>query len=115
MARQIRIQTGSIDATATLNDSPTAAALWGILPCESPAQIWGQEVYFKVPMHVELADDAQPEVPDGTIAFWPTGDCFCIFFGQTPYSPVNVLGQLDGDPDAFAAVADNQPVRLSQA
>jgi len=114
VARQIRIRVGDIDMGATLNDSASAAALWDILPTESIAKRWGDEVYFEVPMHVD-ADDAQPDVPSGTIAFWPQGDCFCVFFGQTPYSPVNVLGTLDGDPDRFAAVEDGQTVHLARA
>ena len=114
MTKQIRIDAGEVSMTATLGDSASAEALWGILPCEAPAQTWGQEVYFKIPMHVD-ADDARADVPSGTIAFWPAGDCFCIFFGQTPYSPVNVLGTLDGDAQAFGAVTDGQTVRLTKA
>ena len=114
MTRQIVIDAGDFSMTAALNDSASAETLWGILPCESSAQIWGQEVYFEVPMHVD-EEDARSEVPAGTIAFWPVGDCFCIFFGQKPYSPVNVLGKLDGDPQAFAAVAAGQTITLRQA
>ena len=113
MARQIRIQVADIDMTATLNDSSSAGKLWEILPTESPAKRWGDEVYVDIPMHVD-AEDAQPEVPSGTIAFWPQGDCFCIFFGQTPYSPVNVLGTLDGEAGRFAAAQDGQSVRLTR-
>jgi hypothetical protein len=54
-------------------------------------------------------------VPSGTVAFWPPGGCFCIFFGQTPASPVNVVGTLDGDPDAFAAVQAGDRIVLEAA
>ena len=114
MSRQIRIQAGDVDMTATLNESTSADTLWEVLPVESAASRWGDEVYFEIPMHVD-EEDAQAEVPGGTIAFWPQGDCFCIFFGQKPYSPVNVLGALDGDAERFAAVQDGQRVRLSCA
>ena len=113
MARKIQIQVADIDMTATLNQSVSADKLWDILPTESPARVWGDEVYFDIPMHVD-EDNAQAKVPSGTIAFWPQGDCFCIFFGQTPYSPVNVLGALDGDPKRFADVKDGHTVRLSR-
>ena len=114
MGRQIQIQAGNVEMAATLNESVSAGRLWEILPTESSASRWGDEVYFEIPMHVD-EDDAQAEVPSGTIAFWPQGDCFCIFFGQKPYSPVNVLGTLDGDAHLFAAVRDGQAVRLSRA
>lgn len=111
---KIRIVTGDIEMTAALNDSKTAQALLEALPVESPARTWGDEVYFDVPVSMP-EDDAQASVPSGTLAFWPPGSCFCIFFGQTPASPVNVLGELEGDPMTFAKVRDGEPVRLEAA
>jgi len=110
----LRIKTDAVEMTATLNDSPSAKAIWGALPIDSTTRIWGKEVYFDIPVHADEAD-AQATVPSGTIAFWPPGDCFCIFFGQTPASPVNVVGALDGDPDEFAKVPSGVPIRLEQA
>jgi len=110
----IRIQAEQVEMTATLNGTQTAQAIWDALPIESSAMLWGREVYFDVP--VDLGEeDAQATVPSGTIAFWPVGNCFCIFFGQTPASPVNVVGTLDGDPDAFAKVASGETIRLEKA
>lgn len=110
----LRIKAGAVEMTASLNDSPTATAIWDALPVESSARLWGDEVYFDIPVHCD-EDDAQAEVPSGTIAFWPPGDCFCIFFGQTPASPVNVVGTLDGDPAEFARVRSGETVRLERA
>ena len=51
MARmRILIKEAGLDLIAELNDSATAAALWHALPLESPAQTWGAEVYFSVPV-----------------------------------------------------------------
>ena len=110
---KIRITAGTVAMDAELNDSATAAKLAGILPVKSSAQIWGREVYFKIPMHHE-PENAQAKVPAGTVAFWPDGDCLCIFFGQTPYSPVNVVGKLIGDPNAFEKVRDGDPIRIEK-
>ena len=114
MGGKIRISSGSVEMTATLNDSNTAAELLKILPVDSTAQRWGDEVYFSIPLEA-AAEDAQAEVPSGTIAYWPEGQGFCIFFGQTPYSPVNVLGQTDGDASEFSKVGAGDPIRIEKA
>ena len=104
----------NVEMAATLNDSDTARKLVKILPVDGRAQTWGEEVYFEIPL--KLAErDPHATVPDGTIAYWPPGHAFCIFFGQTPYSPVNVLGALDGDPNLFARVRSGDTIRLEAA
>jgi len=108
---RIVAENANISMTATLNDSQTARKLLKILPVESRAQTWGEEVYFEIPLRMP-EDDPHATVPSGTIAYWPPGHAFCIFFGQTPYSPVNVLGQLDGDPNLFAKVRSGDTIRL---
>ncbi|MFW6163437.1 MAG: cyclophilin-like fold protein [Planctomycetota bacterium] len=110
----IRIKADSVEMTAQLNDSPTAKDIWDALPIDSTARLYGREVYFDIPVD-RGEEDAQATVPPGTIAFWPVGNCFCIFFGQTPASPVNVLGTLDGDPNAFEAVQSGESIRLEKA
>ena len=111
---KIRIKTKNVQMTAELNDTLTAKKVWAALPIESTARLWGKEVYFEIPVH---ADEENPKatVPSGTVAFWPAGDCLCIFFGQTPYSPVNVVGTLDGDPNEFAKVASDETIRVEKA
>ncbi len=113
MLGKITIKAGSVTMTATLNESKSAKKLLEVLPCRAKAQIWGQEVYFPIPMAME-EEDARAEVPSGAIAYWPPGKCFCIFFGQTPYSPVNVLGALDGNPKEFAKVKEGETVALEK-
>ncbi len=112
--KRITIAAGKVVMQAELNDSATARKLTEILPVEASARVWGNEIYFTVPMHAE-PENAQAEAPPGTVAFWPDGDCLCVFFGQKPYSPVNVVGKLLGDPSAFAEVRDGDPVRVEAA
>ncbi|HUU68854.1 MAG TPA: cyclophilin-like fold protein [Planctomycetota bacterium] len=111
--KKMRITAGKVTMDAELSDSATAGELWAILPVESSAQTWGREVYFKIPMHHE-PENAQAKVPAGTVAFWPEGDCLCVFFGQTPYSPVNVVGTLAGDPNAFEKVRDGDAIHIEK-
>lgn len=114
MGNTIKIVSGDIEMTADMNDCETAQKIREVLPIESSAKRWGAEVYFDIPVDMP-EQDAVPEVPSGAIAFWPQGNCFCIFFGQTPYSPVNVLGNVHGDANEFDKVQDGDTVRIEKA
>jgi hypothetical protein len=60
----------------------------------------------------------------GTLAYWPPGQAFCIFFGPTPaskgrepraYSPVNRLGRITGDATVLRGVRSGVKVEISRA
>ena len=99
--------------TAALNESATAVALWDALPLEAPAQTWGAEVYFTVPVERD-AEDPRVTVEPGAVGYWPPGRAVCLFFGQQPVSPVDLIGALVDDPDLLAAVRDGHVVRLER-
>ena len=112
MARmRICIAEAGVAMTARLNDSETAASLRDALPLESTAQTWGAEVYFSVPVKAG-EEDPQAAVAPGAVGYWPPGEAVCLFFGQQPVSPVNLIGTLEGDPGALEAVRDGHVVRL---
>ncbi len=123
MARRIRITAGSVSATAALDESGTARAIWDALPIEAPASTWGDEIYFPIPIRLE--EDGAREVVDlGDLGYWPPGRSFCIFFGPTPAShgseirpasPVNVFGRVEGDATAMKRVRSGTRVRLERA
>ena len=122
MARSIRITAGQVVATAELNDSKTAVAIWETLPIEAKADTWGDEIYFGIPVRAE-ADAAKEVVDHGDLAFWPPGHAFCIFFGPTPASrgdeirpasPVNVVGRVHGDATVFKKVRAGTRVTLER-
>jgi len=101
----------------------TAEAIWKALPFESVAQTWGEEVYFEIPVELEL-ENPQTEVEVGDVGYWPPEHCMCIFFGKTPfskddkpvaYSPVNVFGRVVGDPKIFSKVKDGDRIRVEKA
>ena len=108
---RIRISLGEVVVTAELNESNTARLIAQALPFESKAQLWGDEVYFSIPVSAE-EEDPQTDVPSGTMAYWPPGRALCLFFGQTPYSPVSVVGHIEGDPKRLAVVKDGQGVSV---
>ena len=122
MARAIRITAGEISADAELNDSKTATAIWQALPIAAPAQTWGDEIYFGVPVRAE-AERAREVVALGDLGYWPPGHAFCIFFGPTPASrgneirpasPVNVVGRVEGDATVFKKVRAGTRVTIDK-
>ena len=121
---EITITAGDITVQAQLNESETAQRIFDILPVEGTTNVWGDEIYFSIPLELPQAPDAREEMTIGELAYWPQGNAFCIFFGPTPvstgdapkaYSPVNVFGSVTGDATAFKAVADGSLVRVSRA
>jgi hypothetical protein len=120
----LRISAGPVTALTELNDSPTARLLWDALPMDGKANRWGDEIYFAIPVDADEEPNAVAGVEVGTIAFWPPGNAFCIFWGPTPASrgsqpvaasPVNVLGKIDGDASQFGRVPSGARVRLERA
>ncbi|MDX1387434.1 MAG: cyclophilin-like fold protein [bacterium] len=118
---KIKISSGTHEFTATLRDSPSSKMLMKILPIQSQANTWGDEVYFEVPMNAALEKDAQQVVDPGTVGFWTQGNCLAIPFGPTPISEgqecrladrVNLLGKIDGDPKALRVLKSGDPIRV---
>jgi len=112
MYRKIRIKAGDVEVSAELNTTKTARAIWEALPIEGNVKLWGDEVYFSIPVSLEL-DDALETVNEGDLGYWPQGTAFCIFFGPTPISsgdeirpasPVNVFGKIIGDAKVLKQV-----------
>jgi hypothetical protein len=110
--RRIKIAAGEVQAEATINETPTAEAIWKALPIEARASTWGDEIYFSIPVRLK-EQNAQEVVALGDLGYWPPGNALCIFFGPTPMSngneirpasAVNVWGKIVGDPKIFSQV-----------
>lgn len=121
--RRIRITAGEVVATASLNDTRTADAIWSALPIEARASTWGDEIYFSIPVRMET-ERGQEVVDLGDLGYWSPGSAFCIFFGPTPASrgseirpasEVTVFGKVEGDPKLFKKVPSGARVRIEQA
>ena len=111
--RKIQIDAHGLAVVAALNDSDTATALWDQLPITGQVQTWGDEIYFSIPVEAAEAPDAKPTVDKGAVAYWPPGSALCLFWGPTPMSQgdeirpasvVNVVGQIQGDPEVLGDV-----------
>ncbi len=122
MGREILIKAGLIEAVAELNDTRTAQAIWEALPIKGRANIWGEEIYFSIPLSLEL-EAGQELVSVGDLCYWPQGNAFCIFFGPTPMSQgdeirpaslVTVFGRVTGDATAFKQVASGTEITIGR-
>jgi hypothetical protein len=82
----------------------TVDAIVRALPIEGLAALWQEEVYFDIPVKMG-SEKASPSVEKGTLAYWPMGNAFCIFWGETqPYSPVNIIGNITKNLELFERV-----------
>ena len=85
MNNRISISSNEINVAAELNNTETAKKMFEGLPFSANANTWGDEIYFTVPVESELENGVEI-VEVGTLAYWPPGNAFCIFFGLTPAS-----------------------------
>jgi len=120
MVKKIRIRAGAIEAEAELNDTSTAQAIWETLPIKSRVNLWGDEIYFSIPLSLNL-ETGQGVVNIGELGYWPDGNAFCIFFGPTPVSqgneirpasPVTVFGKVIGDATTFKKIAEGTKITI---
>src|SRR5210317_234532 len=120
---KINISVGNVSLEAQLLDTPTASKILEALPLESSANVWGDEIYFDIPLNLEQEPDARADVEVGDLAYWPAGPAFCIFFGPTPvstgdqpraYSPVNVFGRVLGDARQFKGISSGTAVMVTK-
>ena len=122
MEKRIRIKSGQVEVVAELNDTNAAQAIWDALPIKGRANLWGDEIYFSIPVSVEL-EDGQELVNVGDLGYWPPGRGFCIFFGPTPMSegeqprpasPVTVFGKVIGNATVFRRVTSGAEITIEK-
>lgn len=123
MSHPIRILAGDVEVSAELNDSDTATAIFDALPIVGSGNLWGEEIYFEIPVDQPLAADATEDVEIGDLGYWPPGKAFCLFFGRTPASTsdkpkaasaVNVVGRILGNAKTLLAVPHGAEVRIEE-
>jgi hypothetical protein len=101
--KKIFFETQNFLLEILLNETSIAQKIYDSLPIESVINLWGEEIYFPIPV---LVENERPtiDVEIGDIGYWPEGNSFCIFFGKTPisttnkpvpYSEVTLVGKFD--------------------
>lgn len=113
---------GDVYAEISNENPKTAKAVWDALPIEARVNTWGDEIYFSIPVEIDL-ENPREVVKMGDIAYWPPGNAFCIFYGPTPASfgdeikpasPVNVFGKVVGETTAFKKVRNGDKILLER-
>ena len=114
----IEFKNQAFTINALLNQTETAKSFVDILPINSPINLWGEEIYFPVDLYFDN-ELPQETVDIGDIAYWPPGNAFCIFFGETPASvdgnikpasAVTVIGKLESDPEVLKRVKSGENI-----
>lgn len=112
-----------VEIEVELDDTLTARALSEALPLEGEARLWGDEIYFSIPVCADLEPEAREAVEVGSVAYWPPGSALCLFFGPTPAShgdepraasAVNVLGRITGDAEECRKVYPGETLRVER-
>lgn len=123
MDRLIKICIGDSVVQGALNEGPTATLIWEALPINGKANLWGDEIYFSIPVDAVLDNTARDVVERGDVGYWPQGRALCIFFGPTPVSQgdeirpasaVNLVGKIKGGLQIFKEVQEGMTVRLEK-
>ena len=118
---RIRIAWKGGEVTANLRETSSVEQLVAVLPCDTSAQTWGEEVYFELPVKLALESDAQQVIEPGTVCFWVEGSALALPFGPTPISNgsecrlvarCNVLGKIEGDPRELKKVKAGSAIRV---
>ncbi len=113
--RTVRITVGAVELEADWLESETADLIYEALPLSARGSYWGGEMYFEAPVDADVEPGASDVVEAGAVAFWPAGNCLCIFWGPTPAShgdecraasPVNVVGRIE-DVEALKGLRDH--------
>ena len=121
---QITIKSGPLSWQATIFATSTGKLIYQSLPLQGKASRWGQEIYFAIPVAVNLETDASEFVSMGDLGYWPSGKAFCIFFGPTPISEgyeirpasaVNVFGKVEGNLRDLNKVKDGDVVIIEKS
>jgi uncharacterized protein len=123
MGKKIRILVSDVEVEVELNEEKTAQRIWEALPIEGKANLWGEEIYFAIPVKAGLEKGSREVVSAGELGYWPTGHAFCIFFGPTPASKgdeiraasaVNIIGKVLSDPKVLLKVKDRAKIILEK-
>jgi hypothetical protein len=121
----ITIRFASYQVNAELLDTPTGRAIYEALPIHENISLWGDEIYFEIPVESRLESGSRATVSVGDLGYWPNMPAFCIFFGPTPVSSgstpvaasaVNIFGKLSTvEPEKLRAVPEGSKVTVTRA
>lgn len=124
MPSKIVIRTRTGNFTGELDDSDLSNALWLSLPFSADINMLGSQIYFEMPVNIDVDGDTT-SLDVGDIAYWPSANALCLFFGPTPLSgddgkpvspyPVKVIGRIKEDCGGLENAGDRQRIILERS
>mgnify|MGYP001765760220 CR=1 FL=1 len=124
MSTAVKIVVGKTILSGELFDTLCAQAIIKSLPIKARSNVWGDEIYFEIPVDIPLDESATRKVKVGDIAYWPPGKALAIFFGTTPMSTssdpvpageVNIVGRIIGDATSLKKEKDAGKIIIESA
>lgn len=115
MPNKIVISTEDFEVEAVLleEDRPeTCEKIWNALPIEEKASLYEDEIYFEIPVDIG-PEDATLSTEKGDVSYWPDGNSFCVFFGESqPVSPVNTFAKIEESSEEFRRVESGEKIEV---
>ncbi|MCX8187492.1 MAG: cyclophilin-like fold protein [Nitrososphaeria archaeon] len=111
---------GGVKAACLLDEIPELEKLVGKSPFKGKANRWGDEIYFELPVKLQLRGE-RTLMEVGEVAYWPEGNSLCLFFGPTPvsrgdkpvaYSDVKPLGRVIEGLENLKKVKDGEGITV---
>ncbi|MFP4416856.1 MAG: cyclophilin-like fold protein [Chitinispirillaceae bacterium] len=96
MMEKIYMDYGEFSLQVELLTTPAASKLVEILPQTIAVTRWGEELYGPLSEPLEVSTPVAAVSP-GSIAYSEVGHYLCVFFGQQPAWPIELLGHI-ADP-----------------
>lgn len=94
--QKIILNFGEIKIKAELFDTIIAGKFYRSLPYSVELTHWGQEMYGSI--GIDLGTEKPvAQIPAGGLAYTNKGNYLCIFYGQEPAWPVELIGKLTGN------------------
>ena len=93
----------------------TPRAIWSALPFEERAEIWKEEVYFEIPVKIQI-EKPTSSTKAGDVSYWPDGPAFCIFYGSSqPISPVETFARIKSGIEKFRDLKNGDRITVKRS
>ena len=102
-------------------DGEFAEKLKPELPFGSRAHVWGEQIYFGVPIVFDATGDLRQNWQVGDVVYWEEAGAICILAGRTPASdganPVTTdktmkVGRITGDVNQFKSIKHRDKIEI---
>ena len=93
----------------------TVDALLRLLPLGGRVALYGEQVYFQVPLRMG-PEKGVATVAEGDVAYWPLGGALCLFkSAMQPHGSVSLVGKVTSGLDILNKVKSGTPIKIDRA